>query len=93
MTPPATSPTGAPTGRGARVAARAGAALRRHDGAFTRELARVPGAFGRGQVPARLEPDRVVPAVAQLSQNEEVEIAVRNARRERDGSLCKESMR
>ena len=33
------------------------ALLRQHDGPLTQELARKPGGFGLGQVPARLKPD------------------------------------
>jgi assimilatory nitrate reductase catalytic subunit len=37
--------------------------LRARDGELTRELARVPGGFGLGQVPARLAPDAVASVV------------------------------
>jgi anaerobic selenocysteine-containing dehydrogenase len=42
---------------------RAAAILRRHDGPLTRELAREPGGFGLGQVPAAKVPDQVVSTV------------------------------
>jgi anaerobic selenocysteine-containing dehydrogenase len=37
--------------------------VRRHDGPLTRELAREPGGFGLGQVPAARVPDRIVSTV------------------------------
>jgi anaerobic selenocysteine-containing dehydrogenase len=39
------------------------AALRRHDGPLTQELARRPGGFGLGQVPAAAVPDRVTSSI------------------------------